>query len=117
MYAVRKVGNKAIVQLLLARGASVHDKDRNNVTVLMFACLGGDIDIVRLCLEKHARTGDKDKCKRTALDFATTKEIKDLLKNYSNRLNKHTIYKMYQYTKNLRKRIYQKMRPAYTRFR
>ena len=105
MCACQKVGNKPIVQLLLDRGANVNDKDKNRLSVLMIACRGGDADIVRLLLAKQARINDLDKCKRSALDFAITKEIKNLLKkelvkNYNNRLKERTIYKCGNVAKN-----------------
>jgi ankyrin repeat protein len=63
-------GNKAIVQLLVDKGADVKAKDNHGSTVLHWAARGGNEAIVRLLIDKGADVKAKDKYGKTVLHWA-----------------------------------------------
>jgi ankyrin repeat protein len=72
--------NRQIVQLLLKFGADVDAADSESFTALMYAAIGGDIEIVRLLLEKNPDVNAKQQG-NTALGFAyNNSDIARLLK-------------------------------------
>ena len=68
------IGNIAIVQCLIEKGANIEAKNEIQRTPLHFACSKGHLPIVQYLIEKGANIEAKDKCnQRTPLHFACSK--------------------------------------------
>lgn len=78
----RKI-NEHIERALLAKGADVNAKNKNDGTALMAAAKNGHNEVVQVLLSKGADVNAENKYGRTALMYATDwghKEIVELLK-------------------------------------
>jgi len=71
---------KAVVALLLDKGADVNAKGRENSTPLHMAAAMGHKDVVALLLDKGADVNAKDNDGDMAIDVAETEEIRNMLK-------------------------------------
>ena len=74
--------NVSEVKQLLAQGARVNARDKNNITALMAASLAGHGKVVEFLLARGAEVNVKDKNGKTALMFATRRnypEVRELL--------------------------------------
>lgn len=60
-----------MVELLVAKGASIDGRDRLLKTPLHLACHGGHTHVVKYLLEHNADPIEKDVSGRTALHYAT----------------------------------------------
>lgn len=72
-----------LVKLLVAKGADIHQKSAENVTVLMYAAQGGDLETVKYLVDKKGADLDaKDDDGKSALDFVQDKnsEVAQFLK-------------------------------------
>ncbi len=76
IFAVKNEG-KAIVELLLKKGANINQK-RTHGTALHYAALSGDLEIAKLLVENGADIHAKDSSERTALDIANRNGNKEL---------------------------------------
>jgi ankyrin repeat protein len=78
-------GHRAVVRLLLKRGAKVNARNVNGWTALMGASTNGHLEIVKLLLEHKADVNAKHAYGWTALKLATEKghkQIRELLLRY-----------------------------------
>lgn len=95
---------KEIIELLLAHGASLEQRQHNNWTPLHLVTIRGDLDFTRLLLKLGSNTETKDNLGRTALHWAAQidnepliellLEYKASLESYNNKGNTplhHTI--------------------------
>jgi len=64
------VGHTEIVQILLAKGADVHAKDKDDWTPLIWAAAKGHGGIVQILLAKGADVHGRDKWGRTPIMMA-----------------------------------------------
>ena len=68
------VGQRALVQELIRRGASLDVKQRQGTTALMFACYAGDIGLVKALLVAKAKLDPADNRGLSALHYARLKD-------------------------------------------
>lgn len=74
-----KKGNYEAITASLDAGAKINAIDEQNATSLMWAAFGGHIECVEQLLSRGALISLKNKHGQNVLDFAKTKEIRDLL--------------------------------------
>ena len=73
-----KNGNKEIVELLIANGADVNEKNGSGETALMYAASAGHKEIVELLLSKNADINAKTELGATAMRLANGSNHKDV---------------------------------------
>jgi len=73
-------GHKAVVALLLEKGADINALNKDGRTPFMMAAGFGQQDVVELLLKKGAETAFKDKNGKTALDYASGRGHKAVAK-------------------------------------
>jgi serine/threonine-protein phosphatase 6 regulatory ankyrin repeat subunit B len=78
MCASRK-GYRDIVELLLDRGANIHEKNNKGINALMCASSEGHKDIVELLLDRGANIHEKNNNGINALIYASSKGHKDIV--------------------------------------
>lgn len=71
-------GDRAIVELLVAKGANVNARNGDGSTALMWAIQHGDKKVINLLLSKKADVNAKDSHGMTALDLAMHKNDRQL---------------------------------------
>lgn len=80
-----RVGDLSKVKLLIAKGADLEAKDRDDWTALMIASKHGHLSIVQELIRSEANVDTKDKKNQTALFFAVQNGhlsiIKELVRN------------------------------------
>jgi ankyrin repeat protein len=83
-YAAFK-GNKDMINLLIAKGADVNDKENDLKTPLHLAAFASDPEVAKLLISKGAQINAKDNNGKTALDYAKESNnfamVKFLVKN------------------------------------
>ena len=72
-------GKETVVKLLLENKANVDKYSQDKFTPLMFAVKSGSNEIVKLLLKKGANPNIKNSNGKQAIDYAESKEIKDML--------------------------------------
>lgn len=83
LHIASKHGHVDIVKLLIKNKANVNEPDENGWTPLHIAIKWNQLKVVEVLLEKHSNLSIPTKQNRLASDFASTDEMKELLKIYS----------------------------------
>ena len=81
LMSASRYGNLEIVKLLVESGADINNaKDNIGNTALTYASYFGRLEVVIYLVENGADVNAKDEYGETALDKASTKEVKELLR-------------------------------------
>ena len=72
-------GHRAVVQLLLEKGAPVNAKSNENITALLMASERGHKDIIQILLDKGADVNAKDSDGLSPVLLAAQKGYKDVV--------------------------------------
>lgn len=73
-------GHKNIVELLIAKGASIHTKDDESGTLLHNAAIGGLPELSQRLIKEGVKIDDRDNRGKTALHYAVREGHQDMVK-------------------------------------